>query len=151
MDIKTNGRGSTFRLQGSIEPWQLLSLSQAIEEHGFCHVRCEDPDHVEDLLLDAQQSLGSIMHHDRSKPNGLVPIQHKPEIPKAERLISDSAGDAVAHTDGAFMEAPPRVIALGIIELAESAPETYTIDCAPILDRLPDSACLLYTSDAADD
>jgi len=128
----------------------MSDLSRRLSADGFCHVRCSSAEAVETVLLKAQTYFGDIIRHDRSLPNGLVPVRFKPEIDAEKRLISDTAGEAEAHMDGVFMPSPPGVIALGVVELRGEAPETYTIDFREVLGDLADDVILRHArKDAA--
>ncbi len=119
-------------------------LLRDLAEHGFCHVRCDTITAAEACLLSAQDALGPIVRHDRSREDGLVPVVFKPEIDEEARLISDTSGEAEAHMDGVFMPTPPGVIALGVVELSAGAPETYSIDFGSILARLSSNEILRH-------
>ncbi len=127
----------------------LVDLTEKISLDGFCHVRCKTSQEVEQLLMVAQDQLGRIIRHDRSREDGLVPVRFKPEIETSERLISDTAGDAEAHMDGVFMPEPPGVVALGVVELSANSPQTYSIDFSAILRSMPDVSILRHARQAA--
>lgn len=116
---------------------------------GFVILEFKSCEHPRQALLSLQNLFGSIIYHDHSDSDGIVPVT---PIPNQPDYINTTNQDQPLHTDGAFEVEPPRIVALQCEVAAQDRGYSRILSGETLYEYLvhksPESLVALFEADA---
>lgn len=101
----------------------LINICWAMNNLGFCIIETK-----EDINIPSFKSLenyfGNIVKHSRSKRNGIVTIK---EIPNMPNYLATTNQSHPPHTDGVYLDNPPKFVAMLCVSQSEIGGESIII------------------------
>lgn len=125
-------------------------IVREFRRHGFVAFMPERNRGPREDLLSLSEIFGAVIRHPASDGDGVVKVTPDPDLRRFGDVFTDRA--MALHTDGAFMDNPPNVVALQCETAPESGGETHLLDGRSLYEHLrntfPDRLAALYDDDA---
>ena len=114
-------------------PPETQQLLDSFNRYGFALIRILNTTRLRAQLLSLRSIFGRIVRHDRSLSDGIAPVAPSSLYPGFQ---GTSRASHSLHTDGAYDDAPPRVMTLLCRIAAPSGGETLLASAKALVDRV---------------
>ncbi|MEZ4753287.1 MAG: TauD/TfdA family dioxygenase [Bdellovibrionota bacterium] len=104
---------------------QIRQLVATLADFGFVLLKTDSWETKSKDFLMLEELLGQIIYHPRSEEDGRVVITEKPGF---EKFIGTTSLPQYPHTDGAYLDAPPEIVALHCVREIYDGGDSLLID-----------------------